>query len=445
MKKILFLFFLLPLLTNAQIITTVAGNGSSGYSGDGSQATGAQMGPTGVAVDVSGNIYIADAGNNCIRKVNTSGIITTIAGNGYGAGSGGITGGYNGDNIPATSAELYYPMGVTVDISGNVYIADYENHRVRKVNTSGVITTIAGTGIIGQSGDGGPATAAELGSPEGVTMDVAGNIYVADNYGNNSIRKIDVLGTISTVAGGGSNDPGNGLLATSAYLVGVQNVSVDNVGNIYFAEGGNQIVCKVNTAGILSIVAGKYGTAGYNSDGIAATDAKLNGPIDVALDKLGNLYITEFEGHRLRLVDTSGIISTIAGIGTAGYNGDGIGAFSAKLSYPYGLAIDIFGDIYIGDGGNKRVRLIKMDTTVLIKSLTLPSEDIKIYPNPASTTLTICSSTPIITVALLNICGQHIISSYHYKQEVQVDIADLPAGVYYISINGSEVRKFCKQ
>jgi len=331
------------------IISTVAGNGTQGYSGDGGAATAAQINnPYGVAVDSAGNIYIADNGNKRIRKVNTSGIISTVAGNG--------TGGYLGDGGVATAAQLNNPYGVTVDNNGNIYIADTSNRRIRKVNTSGIISTVAGNGTAGYSGDGGAATAAQLNNPYGVTVDNSGNIYIADTS-NRRIRKVNTSGIISTVAGNGTAGySGDGGAATAASLT-PYGVALDSTGNIYIADGSYHRIRKVNTSGIISTVAGN-GTAGYSGDGGAATAAQLNNPTGIAVDSTGNIYITDGINRRIRKVNTSGIISTVAGNGTAGYSGDGGAATAAQLYYPTGVAVDSTGNIYIADNSSNRIRKV---------------------------------------------------------------------------------------
>ena len=282
-------------------IATVAGDGSAGYNGDSITATGAELNqPYAVAVDSAGNLYIADNSNNLIRKVNSSGTITTVAGDG--------TAGYNGDNIAATTAELDQPFSVAVDSAANLYIADFQNNLIRKVNASGIITSVAGNGTAGYNGDNITATSAELYNPSSVTVDSAGNLYIADSQ-NNRIRKVDTSDNITTVAGNG--------------------------------------------------------TAGYNGDSIAATSAELNNPSAVAVDSAGNLYIADQQGQRIRKVGTSGNITTVAGNGTAGYNGDNIAATSAQLHLPYGVAVDSAGNLYIADYSNQRIRKVNVATSAL--------------------------------------------------------------------------------
>jgi uncharacterized repeat protein (TIGR03803 family) len=336
-------------------INTQAGNGTQGYSGDGGPATSAELSaPDGVAVDTSGNIYIGDLGNNRIRKVTVStGDISTVAGDG--------TGGYSGDGGPATKAELSSPEGLWVDASGNIYIADHTNSRIRKVTAStGIITTVAGNGTTGYSGDGGPATEAELCAPEDVTVDSAGNIYIADSC-NSRIRKVTVsTGIITTVAGDGTAGySGDGGAATKAELDDPIGVGLDTSGNIYIGDFSNNRVRKVTVStGIITTVAGD-GTNGYSGDGGPATSAELSFPGGVEVDSAGNIYIADYGNSRIRKVNAlNGDISTIAGDGTAGYSGDGGAATAAELDIPPALALDSVTNIYVADRGNNRIRAV---------------------------------------------------------------------------------------
>jgi uncharacterized protein (TIGR03437 family) len=341
-------------LVTGGTITTVAGSGGCCFSGDGGPATSASLyDPEGVAIDSSGNIYIADTINDRVRKV-SGGTIATIAGNGVYR--------YSGDGGPAVNAALNQPYGVTPDSAGNLYIADDQNNRVRKVS-GGTIATVAGIGGMGFSGDGGPATSALLYIPHGVAADSAFNLYIADT-GNLRIRKVSG-GTITTVAGGGSGFPfsGDGGHATNASLNIPYGVAVDSAGNLYIADTGNNRIRKV-TDGTITTVAGN-GNVGFSGDGGPATSASLNQPWAVAVDSAGNLYIADYENNRIRKV-SGGTITTVAGNGVVGFSGDGGPATSAFLNYPEGVAVDSAGNLYIADSGNNRIRKVSGGTIATV-------------------------------------------------------------------------------
>ena len=357
----------LCLNTNAQIITTIAGDGTNGYTGDGGQATVAELsGPQGVAFDAAGNLYTANASSNTIRKIISTGIVSTLAGNG--------TAGFSGDGGQATAAELngtgifsQLLLGVACAGAGNCYIADAGNNRVRMVNSAGVINTIAGTGAQGFSGDGGMATAATLYSPAGITFDAMGNYYIAD-LGNNRIRMVNTSGIINTIAGTGSNGySGDGGQATAAQLYFPTAVAADATGNLFIADYYNNRIRMVSTAGIISTYAGNGfgsgGSGGYAGDGGAATAAELFFPSGVSLDAAGNLYIADEGNQRVRKVTTSGIITTVAGNGTNSFSGDGGQATAATFHSPTGTAIDAAGNLYIADEGNERIRMVSKALT----------------------------------------------------------------------------------
>jgi sugar lactone lactonase YvrE len=465
------------------IITTIAGSGSTGdsfggYSGDGGLATSAKLNePSGVAVDQSGNVFIADTFNNRIRKVSTNGIITTVAGSGN---AGSYFGGYSGDGVLATNAELNVPYGVAIDGSGNVFIADSGNNRIRKVSTNGIISTVAGNGTGGFSGDGGAATNAELYQPYGVAVDGSGNVFIADEYNNrirevinssetpslffnsistnnagnysviitsssgsvtSSVASLTILvppsivtqpvnqrvafsgtATFGVTASGGDlsyqwrSNSVNILNATNATLMlnNVQtnaaasySVIVTNIAGSVTSSNAtltvllvpnivtqpvNQVVVAGDNAifsvsasgtgpftyqwllngtnlpaGIISTVAGN-GTIlysgggyldsgyGYSGDGGEATNAMLNYPVGVALDRGGNVFIADMQNNRIRKVSTNGIITTIAGNGSNGYSGDGGAATNAMLDEPESVAVDGFGNLFIADFLNRVIR-----------------------------------------------------------------------------------------
>jgi hypothetical protein len=335
--------------TTNDTITTVAGGGPGGYD---NIATHANLSsPRGVALDAAGNLYIADQEHNTIRKVDTNGMISTVAGTG--------NGGFGGDGGPATGASLQFPFGVAVDRSGNLFIADLFNHRIRKVDTNGIITTVAGSGPTGPSGgayagDGGAATSARLNWPECVAVDASGDLFIAD-YANNRIREVSANGIITTVAGNGTPAfSGDGGPATNASVSGPNGVAVDASGNMIIADSVNSRVREVNTSGIITTVAG--GGASAPGDGGPATNAVLLVPTGVAVDAFGNLFIADPGDNRIREVAPSGIITTVAGNGSAGFSGDGGPPTNASLNYPYELTVDNSGDIFIADLSNDRIR-----------------------------------------------------------------------------------------
>ena len=295
------------------VITTIAGNGIAGYSGDGGAATSAEVNLVeGVTADGSGNVYFADIASNCVRKI-TGGVITTVAGTG--------TQGFSGDGGAAISAQLFHPQGVAIDGNGNLYIVDTGNYRIRKVTPAGIISTIAGNGTNGSSGDGAAATSAQL-LPTAIAVDGVGNLYIGD-ANHERIRMVTLAGTISTIAGNGTAGfTGDGGAATSAELNEPQGVAVDPTGNVYIADFVNHRIRKVTPAGVISTFAGN-GTVGSGGDGGAATSAALQSPLGVFADNQGNLYLADATGSRIREVNTSGIISTVAGTGTQGFGGDG--------------------------------------------------------------------------------------------------------------------------
>lgn len=342
------------------VITTVAGSGTWGSGGDGGPATSAQLSrPVGVAVDGVGNLYLAEFDREVIRRVTPTGTINRVAGSVQTLVLG-LTmdiAGFSGDGGPATSAQLRQPQGVAADAAGNFYIADTENHRIRKVTTAGIINTVAGDGQAAFRGDGGPATAASLSYPNGVAVDASGNLYIADT-GNQRVRKVTAGGVISTVAGTGyASYGGDGGPAVAAWLNTPVSVAVDSNGTIYIADQKNNRIRKVTTAGLISTVAGD-GSYGFGGDGGPAVSAQLNQPASVAVDAGGNLYIADSDNHRIRRVTPAGIINTVAGNGSYGFSGDGGPATAAQLFQPMGVAVDTGGNLYIADFWNHRIRKV---------------------------------------------------------------------------------------
>jgi hypothetical protein len=346
-------------LSPAWALSTISGNGTNADTGDNGPAAGAEIGkPYQAVMDKAGNLYFSEA-TNVIRKISPDGTISTFA---------GISGqsGYAGDGGPATSALLNAPYGLAIDRDGNVLIADEGNEVIRKVDRNGIISTIAGTqGKTGYDGDGGPATSALLHTPYGVGADRFGNVYIAD-YANHVVRKVDTSGMISTFAGTGtSGTSGDGGPAAAAELTSPFGVWADVGGNLYVTDYGANVIRMIDTAGNIHTLAGTAGKSGSTGDGGPALSAELKSPRNALSDNLGNLYIADENNHVIRWVDSNGIIETIAGtIGKSGHQGDGGPAAQGGLDFPYGLAIDANNNLYIADASNYRVRRISLNTAL---------------------------------------------------------------------------------
>jgi sugar lactone lactonase YvrE len=319
------------------IVETLTGNGTLG-SENGTGAAARFYQPTGVALDASGNIYVADYSNHLIRKITPTGTVTTLAGNGI-AGYADGTG---------TAAVFQGPFGVAVDADGNVYVADSFNNRIRKITPAGIVSTLAGSGVAGfADGDG---IAAKFYSPRGLAVDGSGNIYVAD-VTNHRIRKISPAGIVNTLAGSilGNTD-GN---VSDAKFAGPTGVTVDASGNIYVADTGNHRIRKITSAGEVSTVAGS--TSGI-SEGVG-TLARFNGPTGVALDASGNFYVADEVNERIRKITPDGAVSTFAGGYVPGFT-NGVGE-DAQFRSPTGIAVDASGNVYIADRHNHSIRKIQ--------------------------------------------------------------------------------------
>ena len=321
------------------VISTVAGgttiNGSGGFDGNGHTALSSLfLVPTGILYDKVGNLLIVDSFNDQVRKVDAQTKIVKA-----------LAGGYIGDGQLGTAAALNLPQDIAFDTNGNMYIADSLGNRIRKLSPTGTISTVAGTGVSGRKGDGGPAKTATLWSPTAVTTDGKGNLFIADLFGS-ILRKVDAAGVITT------------LVSQNENFFSLVSMTSDSVGNIYAADSSACVVWKITPAGSISAVAGVSGSCAYDSDGIPATSALLSAPYGVAFDKSWNLYIGDSGNNRVRKVDTNGIISTVAGNGICGFSGNGGAATAAKLCSPSGVAFDSKGNLYIADFSNRRVRIV---------------------------------------------------------------------------------------
>ncbi len=436
---ICFLLVCLPPANHAQIITTIAGTGVASYTGDSGPASTATFNyPCYIAIDSKDDLYIADRSNNAIRKINTSGIITTIAGNG--------TPGFSGDNGPATAAQLHSPICIAIDNVDNLYIVDGYNARIRKISNSGIITTVAGFGgVSGYSGDNGPATAAEV-LPYGVALDASGNIYISDGV-NNVVRKVNSLGIITTIGGKGTAGfSGDGSAATNAQFETLGDIAVKSTGEVYVPVWGSYRVRAIDNRGIVNTIAG-IGTSGYAGDNGAATAAEFMAPNCVNFDKSSNYYISDNYAHVIRKVNSSGIITTIAGNGTAGDSGDNGPATAAQLNNPNSIAMNSSGDIFIADVLNNKIRKISYND-VGVKQVVQAQPDVVIYPNPTHTEITVKADKEIESVELINIIGASmpdIAVVKPYKTQQQLNVSTLPNGIYFVKVNGVYAGRFVKE
>ncbi len=418
----------------AQNIHIIAGTTSEGFSGDGGPSVDASISNPFVSrADAGGNLYIADYMNNRIRKINTAGTINTVAGNGSAA--------ISGDGGPAMDAGIASPISVATDRTGNFYIAT--GNQIRKVNTTGIITTIAGNGTTTYSGDGGPATAAGFAGINDLTVDTSGNIYITDP-GAGKIRKINTAGIISLFAGNPATGSGNdGIPATDAYLSTPWGITADNKGNIYFTESMFNRVRKINSAGIITSLM-KADTAGFSGDGGPATNAQLSlsGSINnVATDTAGNIYIADVGNGRIRMISTTGIITTVAG---GGWDGSGVPATDAHLGYPYCVSVDNAGNLYITDIAV--IWKVSANSTG-VQPVKSESQQLALSHNPTKGSFSLSLSSPTTLPAhiiITNIIGQPIKElTTTTNKETEITL-NAPPGIYFVTSVTDEGRQTAK-
>ncbi len=418
------------IFTHAQvnIITTIAGKDSAGYSGDGGPATNAKLNdPYSICMDLDNNLLFCDGSNHVVRKINLStGIITTIAGTG--------SPGYFGDGGDATSAQLFIPEGICIDAAGNIYIADGGNYRIRKISTTGTIITIAGNGTVGTSGDGSAATGAQLNGPGGLRVRNE-YLYVSDCL-NHKLRKINLTtGIISTVAGTGVvGYSGNGGDPTIAQFNGVIDVDLDDAGNIFISDSWNGVIRKisVSTNKITTIVG--TGVVGYSGDNGPAANAQLNEPTGIFVDKHNNLFIADYRNGAIRKVSAiTNVITTEAG-GNVGYGGDGGPATNAKLKCT-NVCTDDNGNIYITDYVNHRIR--KVSSGVAVTDVDKGVEA-KLFPNPTTGVFSVHVPAGISLLTIYNIGGVAVLSQTITSGSTEVDLSGFPSGIYLVYVRSGD-------
>jgi sugar lactone lactonase YvrE len=476
MLRILTILLLLPLSARSQIITTVAGNGVRGYNGDSSLATAARLNqPIALAIDGAGNIYVADVGVDNIRKIAADGIITTIAGDRHREGSPQVQDVEPcsiSDGGPAVAAMVWKPHGIATDRSGNIYFTENCGN-IRRISSGGIITTIAGDRKqVSNNKDADLAINAKLSGLNGIAIDTGGNIYF-DDEGANKILKISRNGMLTTIAGNGKNGySGDGEIATSARLNKPWGVAVDDAGNMYITDNGNERIRKVNAAGIITTIAGT-GEKGYEGDRGLAVNATFNDPRGIAVDHYGNVYIADSRNDAVRKIDTNGIITTFAGNGRRLYHigdvsvnavanipdeanhGNGGPATKAQLYWPCDVALDRDGNLYIADDQNHVVRKVNMPAP-LPKKTPIPqtppkevpkeikqiSDAFKVSADAESETLTIATdSGAYVSLTITDLNENILIQQPIISTRTIVDISKLPPARYFINMQKEDKTK----
>jgi serine/threonine-protein kinase len=409
--------------TNSQTVTTVAGS-SPGYL-DGVGTASQFNGPAGVAVSADGSLFVADRINHRIRKISSSGVVTTFAGNGVAGFSDGI----------GTAAQFNYPMNLAFDQSGNIVVADSNNHKIRKITQTGEVTTIAGN--VSGFADG-TGTAAKFNYPEGVAVDNSGNVFVTDT-GNSRIRKITSTGVVTTLAGSDAFGFADGV-GVLAKFWSPSGIAVDASGMIFVAEKQNNRIRKITQGGVVTTFAGN-GTSG-SVDGVGIT-AQFSTPFSLALDATGNVFVTDAANNRIRKITSAGMVSTFAG-SSQGYL-DGIGT-AARFFYPLGISIATDGTVFIGESGNSRIR--KITNNLSIDSYQVENQ-ITVYPNPGTSIIHLeLNNITISKINIIDMNGRHIEANHILNHENMMYIGNLRNGIYTLQIftdNGIIYKKIIKK
>lgn len=430
MKNILLLaaIALFSITNQAQTVSTFAGTGTAGGT-DGAATVAEFSQPFTLTFDSSGNLYVAENSGNKLRKITSAGVVSTLAGTGAAGSTDGV----------GTVATFDRIRGVVVSAVGDIYVSDNQNHKIRKITTAGVVSTFAGTGVAGSAN--GAATVATFYYPEGLVIDASGNLYVADK-GNGKIRKITSAGVVSNFAGSGAYSSLDGA-ANVASFSNPSGLAIDGSGNIYVAEHGGNKIRKITSAGLVSTLAGT-GTAG-SSDGPGSA-ATFDSPNGVAVDASGNVFVADFSSYVIRKITSAGVVSTIAGTAYVGGSTEGAGTV-ATFFLPAGVTVDASGDtLYIADFNNQKIRKI---TGVALSTNSFESTTSAVaYPNPSHDIFTI-NAEQNTTIAIYDIIGKQILSQKNGSGQIDINLSHCASGIYLARITNensdNKIIKLIKQ
>jgi len=413
-QALLFTMLVTSSFTFAQLtVSTLAGSAGVAGSSDGTGNAASFNNINNIAVDTNGNIYVVDRGNHYIRKITPVGVVTTLAGS-------GATG--NADGI-GTAASFNNPIAIAVDATGNVYVADTSNHRIRKITPSGVVTTIAGStsGFVNGTG-----TAAKFSFPQGIAVDNTGNIFVGDRD-NLRIRKIDATGVVTTFAGSGTYATTNGA-GTSASFQTIFGMTIDNSGNIYVSQNDNHVIRKITPSAVVTTFAGTAGSTG-SANGTGTT-ANFNVPCGLACDASGNIYVADRNNHTIRKITPAGEVTTFAGItGASGFNDGSI--TTAKFQSPLGVGVNTSGIVYVGDTGNNTIR--KIAEASLSSEDFEATTKVSVYPNPSNGVFNLEAQNNA-TVTVFDMLGKQIVTQKITVGTATVNLSSFTAGIYFSKI-----------